>query len=187
MNDLYWFCSPACSGKSTLAELVSKEKQLAVYCLDNHQQAHLQKANKTLHPNIYASWANRYTNTNWLNEFDDSEQIIKNFIYFTILERGYIKRELEKYDFPFIHISSQFDKKEILKRIYNLIGRMAILRDEPIGECRFQEMNIQEIKDLYPAKDVRRIDMAISEKQYHFELSRAEYGDLSKQPNQIQQ
>jgi len=36
----------------------------------------------------------------------------------------------------------------------------------PIGECWLQRMNVQEILDLYPGKDVRRIDMMIGEKAY---------------------
>lgn len=36
----------------------------------------------------------------------------------------------------------------------------------PIGECWLQEMNYPGVKELYPGKDVRRIDMAIGEKEY---------------------
>ena len=40
------------------------------------------------------------------------------------------------------------------------------MNDEPIGECWLQQMNIPDIKNLYPSLDVRRIDMAIGEKQH---------------------
>ena len=40
------------------------------------------------------------------------------------------------------------------------------INDAPIGECWLQRMNIQEIKIQYPSMDVRRIDMAIGEKQF---------------------
>lgn len=36
----------------------------------------------------------------------------------------------------------------------------------PIGECWLENMNIQEVIDMYPGLDVRRIDMMIGEKDY---------------------
>ncbi len=36
----------------------------------------------------------------------------------------------------------------------------------PIGECWLQEMNMERVLDAYPDMDVRRIDLAIGEKDY---------------------
>ncbi|MGI6207087.1 MAG: GNAT family N-acetyltransferase [Anaerolineae bacterium] len=36
----------------------------------------------------------------------------------------------------------------------------------PIGECWLQRMNLQYVSAMYPGLDVRRIDMAIGEKEY---------------------
>ena len=40
------------------------------------------------------------------------------------------------------------------------------LDGEVIGECWLQEMNLERILEEYPAKDCRRIDLSIGEKQY---------------------
>jgi RimJ/RimL family protein N-acetyltransferase len=61
--------------------------------------------------------------------------------------------------------------KETVHDIYGGVSKsghcfLVVLNDEPIGECWLQQMNIPEIKNLYPSLDVRRIDMAIGEKQY---------------------
>lgn len=67
-------------------------------------------------------------------------------------------------------IVRSYDKRAVNK-IYGDVSRnghcfLVCLDDTPIGECWLQQMNIPEIKDQYPSMDVRRIDMAIGEKQY---------------------
>lgn len=36
----------------------------------------------------------------------------------------------------------------------------------PVGECWLQRMNLENVSSMYPGLDVRRIDMAIGEKEY---------------------
>ena len=42
---------------------------------------------------------------------------------------------------------------------------IAELDGAPIGECLLQEMNLERVRDEYPGKDVRRIDLMIGEKE----------------------
>jgi hypothetical protein len=201
MNDIYWFCGPACSGKSTFSERLRRERHLVIYHRDDHQRDHLQKAEKNTHPTMYDSWKNRnnwselyhkspvdifehakkehgeaidfvvsdlesmiaqqgiiaegvgfyptfmseistshrvvyflpddhlihdtwvqrYRNSMWLDNFDNAEHIVQNFIDFTILEREYIKHELENYHFPSIRTSLTIRKDDIMNKIYEII------------------------------------------------------------------
>lgn len=42
---------------------------------------------------------------------------------------------------------------------------MAELAGRPIGECWLQEMNLERVKERFPGRDVRRIDLMIGEKE----------------------
>lgn len=61
--------------------------------------------------------------------------------------------------------------KDTVHHIYGVTSRsgycfLVRVNGIPIGECWLQRMNIQTVIDQYPGLDVRRIDMAIGEKQY---------------------
>ena len=67
-------------------------------------------------------------------------------------------------------IVGSYDKKTV-ESIYGGVSQTARCflveyNDEAIGECWLQKMNLEAIRSMYPDKDVRRIDMAIGEKQY---------------------
>jgi RimJ/RimL family protein N-acetyltransferase len=58
---------------------------------------------------------------------------------------------------------------EVLHIIYRGVSREAFnfiieFDDRPIGWCWLQKMNLDRILSLFPGKDIRRIDMAIGEK-----------------------
>ena len=61
--------------------------------------------------------------------------------------------------------------EETVQEIYGGVSQnsfcfLVVVDDYPIGDCWLQRMNNPKIRDLYPGKDVRRIDMAIGEKEY---------------------
>ena len=61
--------------------------------------------------------------------------------------------------------------KEDINGIYNYVSNIAYcflleVNGEPIGECWLEEMNIQEVSDMYPNLNVKRIDMMIGEKDW---------------------
>jgi aminoglycoside 6'-N-acetyltransferase len=62
--------------------------------------------------------------------------------------------------------------KETVHQIYGGISQNNLcflikVNSIPIGECWLQKMNIENVKKMYPNNvDVRRIDMAIGEKEY---------------------
>lgn len=61
---------------------------------------------------------------------------------------------------------------EIVEKIYHTVSQNALCfaieaNDAMIGDCWLQEMNLPEVVAMYPSgTDVRRIDMAIGEKEY---------------------
>ena len=59
---------------------------------------------------------------------------------------------------------------EEVQRIYRGMSRKAFmfigeLEGRPVAECWLQEMNLPRLAALYPALDLRRIDLAIGEKE----------------------
>ena len=62
--------------------------------------------------------------------------------------------------------------EETVHEIYGGVSQNAFcflinVNEIPIGECWLQKMNLKYVKEMYPKDvDVRRIDMAIGEKQY---------------------
>ena len=55
--------------------------------------------------------------------------------------------------------------------IYSYVSKIAFcflleVNGEPIGDCWLEEMNIQEVSDMYPNLNVKRIDMMIGEKDW---------------------
>lgn len=60
---------------------------------------------------------------------------------------------------------------EQVQRIYRQVSQNAYcfimeFRSQPVGECWLQKMNLERIKEKYPGKDCRRIDIMIGEKQF---------------------
>ena len=61
---------------------------------------------------------------------------------------------------------------EIVEKIYHTVSQKALCfaveaNGRPIGDCWLQEMNLPEVIAMYPENtDIRRIDMAIGEKDY---------------------
>lgn len=67
-------------------------------------------------------------------------------------------------------IERSYDK-ETVHAIYGGVSKNAFcflieVDDQAIGECWLQKMNLRDVIKLYPALDVRRIDMAIGEKSF---------------------
>ena len=59
---------------------------------------------------------------------------------------------------------------EMVKRIYRGVCKNAFCfiieyKEQPIGECYLQKMNLERILDKMPGKDLRRIDIMIGEKE----------------------
>lgn len=61
--------------------------------------------------------------------------------------------------------------KETVHDIYGSVSQNALcflieINETPIGECWLEKMNLEDVISMYPNSDVRRIDMAIGEKEY---------------------
>lgn len=61
--------------------------------------------------------------------------------------------------------------KETVHMIYGGVSKNAFcflieVNGQAIGECWLQKMNLPDVIEMYPNLDVRRIDMAIGEKEY---------------------
>lgn len=61
--------------------------------------------------------------------------------------------------------------KETVQFIYGSVSQNAFcflveVNENPIGECWLQKMNLPDVVEMYPGLDVRRIDMAIGEKEF---------------------
>jgi len=61
--------------------------------------------------------------------------------------------------------------EESVRGIYGYVANIAYcflleVNGEPIGDCWLEEMNIQEVSDMYPNLNVKRIDMMIGEKDW---------------------
>ena len=63
------------------------------------------------------------------------------------------------------------NNEETVHDIYGYVSEIAYcflieVNGEPIGECWLEKMNIQEVIDMYPNLNVKRIDMMIGEKDW---------------------
>ena len=61
--------------------------------------------------------------------------------------------------------------EESVQCIYGYVSPIAYcflieVNGEPVGDCWLEEMNIQEVSDMYPNLNVKRIDMTIGEKNW---------------------
>ena len=64
-----------------------------------------------------------------------------------------------------------FNDEQTVRDIYEYVSPIAYcflleVDGEPIGDCWLEQMNIQEVIDMYPNLNVKRIDMMIGEKSW---------------------
>ena len=67
--------------------------------------------------------------------------------------------------------SDEGNNEQTVHDIYGYVSQIAYcflleVDREPIGECWLEEMNIQEVIDMYPNLNIKRIDMMIGEKNW---------------------
>ena len=59
LSQVFWIGGTACSGKTTIAGMLSQKHKLRVYHRDDHQREHLMRATPENQPTLHKAWANR--------------------------------------------------------------------------------------------------------------------------------
>lgn len=73
LGHIRWIGGTACSGKTTLANMLVQKYHLQLYSRDDHQEDYLKRATPNTHPALYTAWQNR---TSWETWYRQSPQTL---------------------------------------------------------------------------------------------------------------
>ena len=59
VSQVFWIGGTACSGKTTIARMLSQKYGLGIYHRDAHQREHLMRATPENQPTLHKAWADR--------------------------------------------------------------------------------------------------------------------------------